>query len=68
MVVVCKFCHVEQVCPVILLVVTEHVNVGLNPFVVVVDLSLCLGMIGGQESLINMQCFEEAVSVFSGEE
>ena len=53
-VIVCEFCHVEQVRPVVLLVVAEHVDVGLDPFVIVLDLSLCLGVIGGQEPLVNM--------------
>jgi len=54
MVIVCEFCCVEQVCPIVLLVVAEHADVGLDPFVIVFDLSLCLGMIGSQEVLVNV--------------
>ena len=39
-VVVCKFCSVEEVCPVVLLMITEYPDVCFDPFVVVFNLSL----------------------------
>ena len=39
-VIVCEFCCVEEVRPVVLLVVTEYPDVRFYPFVVIFDLSL----------------------------
>jgi len=66
-VVVCEFGQVEQVGPVILLSVAEHADVGLDPLVVILDLSLGLWVVGGQEPLINVQGLEEALGVIGCE-
>jgi hypothetical protein len=51
-VIVGEFCCVEGVCPVVLLIGTEHVEVGLEPFVIGLNLSLCLGVVGHGEVLV----------------
>ena len=53
-VIVRKFCSVEQVCPVVLLVIAEHADVRFEPLVIVLHLSLCLWMICGGEALIDV--------------
>jgi hypothetical protein len=45
MVIVCEFCCWQQICPIVLLVQTEHPQVGFHPFVVIFDLSLSLWVI-----------------------
>jgi hypothetical protein len=44
-VVIGKFCSVEKVCPIILLVIAKYSEVCANPLVVVLYLSLCLWMV-----------------------
>jgi hypothetical protein len=45
-IIVGKLCHMEEVCPIILLISTEYVEICLQPLIVVLHLALCLGMIG----------------------
>ena len=66
-VVVCELCCVEQVHPIVLLVAAEHVDVGLNPLVVVLDLSLHLWVVGCGEVLVDVQGLEEPLGVVSCE-
>ena len=47
--------------------VTEHADVGFDPFVIVFYLSLCLWVICGGESLINVKCLKEASGIVSHE-
>jgi hypothetical protein len=47
--------------------IAEHVDVGLNPLVIVLYLTLCLWVVGCQEALINIQGLEEALSIISSE-
>jgi hypothetical protein len=44
---------VEEVCPIILLICTEHLEICLQPFIVVFHLPLCLRMIGSGEVWVN---------------
>jgi len=67
-VVVGELCCVEQGCPIVLLVIAEHADVGLHPLIVIFDLSLCLRVIGRGESLVNVEHFEEASCVISCEQ
>jgi hypothetical protein len=66
-VIVCEFHCVKKLAPIVLLVIAEHVDVGLNPFVVVLHLSLGLWVIGCGEPLIDVQCFEEPSNVICHE-
>jgi len=50
-----------------LLLVAEHADVGLDPFVVVLDLSLGLWMIGCRELLVDVQGLEEVSGVIGRE-
>ena len=47
--------------------VTEHADVGLNPFIVVLHLSLCLRVVWCGESLIDVEGLEESLCVLGGE-
>ena len=60
--------RVEEGRPVVLLMVAEHVDVGLHPLVIIFDLSLCLWVIGRGESLVDIERFEEASGVISCEQ
>jgi hypothetical protein len=62
-VIVGEFCHVELFTPVILLVIAEHADIGLDPLVIVFHLSLCLWVVCCGEALVNMQGLEELSGV-----
>jgi len=53
MIVLGKLHHREEVCPIVLSVQAEYLEVRLHPLIVVLHLSLCLRVIGGQESQFN---------------
>ena len=53
----------EEIGPVILLVVAKGAEVGFKPFVVVLDLTLCLGVVCRGKSLINTKGLEEPACV-----
>jgi hypothetical protein len=59
---------VEEVGPIILLVVAEYSQVGTDPFIVVLHLSLGLWVVWGRESLVDSQSLEEASGVFGCEQ
>ena len=58
----------EKVCPIVLLLVTEHTDVCLHPFVEVFYLSLGLRMIRGREPLVNAESPEEPPGVIGSKQ
>jgi hypothetical protein len=67
MIVVGELCHVEEVCPIILSVGTEHLEVCLQPFVIVLHLSLCFRMISGGELQVNTKGPIQVLHVWNSE-
>jgi len=66
-VVVCELGSVEEVCPIILLSIAEHADVGLAPLVIVFYLPLSLWVVCSGESLVDVQGFEKASGVLGCE-
>ena len=57
----------EEVGPVVLLSVTEHADVCLDPLVIVFHLALSLWVVCGGEPLIDVQGLEEVLGIFGCE-
>jgi len=56
-IVIGELCHREEVCPIVLSVQAEYPEVRLHPLIVILHLSLCLRVIGGQESQFDSKPF-----------